>query len=523
MRLFRRLLLTGGALAAMALPAASQTPPKVLRVVPQTDVTMLDPLYSTAWISVISGTMIWETLFAWDSKMQPQPQMVSDWGASPNGLIWRFTLRDGLRFHDGQPVTVRDVLPSLRRWMAIDTIAAKIGAITAEMATVDDRTFEWRLSRPFPNLIAVLAAAPSRFPAIMRAQDIPEPGKPATTTIGSGPFRFNAAERVPGARLVYERNADYVPRSEPPDGLAGGRVVKVDRVEFTIMSDPATAAAALQNGEVDFVEKPALDLVPLLSRNKQIRLERLTDLAGQGLLRPNTLYPPFNDRRAREALAYAIDQGDEMAAGYGDEQNWQRCNSFFVCGTPYGTEAGAEDFHQDLDRARRLMAEAGYKGEKIVFFSTHEIPWIGAMAEVAVDAMRKAGMNVDVTWADWATTVSRSGNQDPPDVGGWNAYVTAAPGPLMWNPSTNIGTNMSCDRKNFAGWPCDEESERLRQQFLEADDAARPAVLDKLHRRLAFMQPYRVLGQANAPVAYRAGLYGVLHSPVVTYWNISKD
>ncbi|MFC7738178.1 ABC transporter substrate-binding protein [Roseomonas sp. GCM10028921] len=510
------------AAALLSAPATAQEPRSVLRVVPQADVAVTDPVFGTAWISTIHGTMVWESLFAWDSKMQPQPQMVSDWGVSEDGLRWYFTLREGVRFHDGSSVTTTDVIASLRRWMTIDATATRIAAVTAGMDAVDDRTFQWTLREPFPAMVSALAAAPSRFAAIMRAADIPERGRPATTLIGSGPFRFNAAARVSGDRVVYDRNPDYVPRAEPPDGLAGGRVVKVDRVEFRILPDPATAAAALQAGEVDFIERPSLDLLPVLSRSRAIRVTRLTDLAGQAMLRPNTLHPPFNDVRARAALAYIVDQAETLAAGYGDETYWSRCNAFFVCGSPNGTEAGAEGFGRDLDRARQLLNEAGYRGERIVFPTTTEIPFFGRMAEVTAAAMRRAGMNVDLQWMDWPSVITRTSSQAAPAQGGWNIYVTGAPGPLMWSPMTNIGVNTACDRTNFAGWPCDEAAEALRREYINAADADRPALLERLHRRLAEVHPYRLLGQSFTMVAYRTSLSGVLPSPVPVFWNIEK-
>ena len=316
---------------------------------------------------------------------------------------------------------------------------------------------------------------------------------------------------------------DYVPRAEPPDGLAGGRVVKVDRVEFVIQPDGGTAATALQAGEVDMLERPALDLLPLLRRNSGIRVQVLSGLASQAILRPNALYPPFSDPRARLALAYIVSQDDEMAAGYGDPAYYQRCNSFFVCGSPNGTEAGAETFGPDLARAKQLLAEAGYKGEVLRMMGTHDYAYMGAMAEVTADALRRAGVNVDLAWTDWGSVVSRSANKSPPDAGGWNLYVTGLPGVLAWNPSTNIFANMACDRSNLAGWPCDDEVERLRTAYASAATAERPAILETLQRRLAAVNPYRLLGQATQPVAYRTTLHGVLDSPVVAYWNISKD
>ena len=510
-------------LAAACWIAASGTrADTVLRVVPQTDIVLLDPVFGTATISSIAGTMIYEPLFSWDSHLQPRPQMVESWSESPDRLTWRFTLRPGLRFHDGQPVTTADVIPSMQRWMEYDGGGRRLAGDLVAMTAVDAATFTMTLSKPFPSMLATLAAAPSRFAAIMRAKDLTDPRKPVTTAIGSGPFRYVPAERVSGAKIVWERNPDYIPRNEPPDGLAGGRVVRVDRVEWHVLPDPATAAAALQAGEVDLVERPALDLLPVIAADKRIRIEHLSPLGDQTMLRANNLLPPFNDVRARQALNYIIDQGDEMSAGFGNAANWSRCNAFFICGGPYGTEAGAEGFRQDFARARQLLKEAGYNGEKLVFIASHDNA-NGAMSEVAADAMAKAGLNVDMVWSDWATVVGRALKQDPVAAGGWNLRVTNTFGASAANPATNSGTDMSCERRNFSGWPCDQEAERLRAAFTDADEAAKPAILDALHRRLAAMAPYRVLGQSRSPVAYRTAVRGVLPSPLVVYWNIAKD
>ncbi len=502
-----------------AAPAHAET--SVLRVVPQSDIVLLDPVFGTATISNIAGTMVYESLFAWDAVLEPKPQMAESWSISPDRLTWRFTLRPGLRFHDGQGVTTADVIASLRRWMEFDGGGGKLAEATAAMQAIDAATFEIRLKRPFPGMLAVLAAAPSRFAAVMRAGDITGERRPVTSAIGSGPFRYVASGRVSGSRVVWERNPDYVPRPEPPDGLAGGRVAKVDRVEWQILPDPSTVAAALLHGEVNFVERMSLDLMPVVAKDPGIVLRRLSPLSDQTMLRANSLQPPFNDVRARQALNYIVDQGDAMGAAFGDPANWQRCNAFFLCGGPYGTEAGAEGFHQDFAKARALLAEAGYNGEKLVFIASHDNT-NGVMSEVAQDAMAKAGLNVEMVWSDWATVVGRALNQGPPAAGGWNLRVTSTPGAPTASPQTNAGADMSCNRRNFSGWPCDEEAERLRALFLDADAGARPALLQQLHRRLAEMAPYRVLGQSIGSSAWRSNVGGVLASPVAAYWNIEK-
>jgi len=519
----------GLAVAAPVVSGSGQVGPgqawaqSVLRVVPHADLTRLDPVFASTVITRQHGMMIYEQLFAWDSKLVARPQMVESWSSSADGLTWRFTLREGLAFHDGAPVTVADVIRSLQRWMARDLVGIKMSASVAGLKELDAKSFELSLKAPYPMLLFSLGSAIGQVPVIMRAVDIEDFGKSVDNAIGSGPFKFNHAERLSGARVVYDRNPAYRPRAEPPDGLAGGRLAKVDRVEWRIIPDAATAAAALQSGEVDLWEQPALDLLPVISRNAQIRLQKLTELSNMIMLRPNALHPPFDNPKARLALAYIVDQGDAMAAGFGDEKNWARCDAYYICGGPYGTEAGTADFKRtNLERARALLKEAGYNGERLVIPTTTEIGWMGRIAEVAADSMKKAGMNVELVWSDWGTVGTRLRSQAPVAQGGWSLFVTGASGPTMHHPLTNLGTNMACDKRNFAGWPCDEAAEALRQAFLDADDAGRAGALDKLHRHLAEVQPYRLLGQYDQPVAYRANVSGVLSSPVTIYWNIEK-
>jgi peptide/nickel transport system substrate-binding protein len=511
-------------LLAMQGAAHAQSPAKVLRVAPSADLTQLDPTFASIVITRIYGLMVYETLFAWDGKLEAKPQMVKSWTTSPDGLTWRFTLRPGLKFHDGQEVTSADVIPSLQRWMMRDVVGQKLGASTTGISAVSPDTFEIKLSKPYPAMLFSLGSGIGQVPVIMRAKDLAEnPDKAINSAIGSGPFRFNKEARISGALSVFDRNTDYVPRDEPADGLAGGRQVKVDRVEWKVIPDASTAAAALQAGEVDLWEQPALELLPVLHRNANVSIRKLTSLSNQTMLRPNSLYPPFNDPRARLALAYIVNQPDIMAAGFGDQENWKECRSYFICGGPYGTEAGTADIKPNIARAKELLAEAGYKGEKLVFPSTHEIAWIGQMAQVVADEMKQAGMNVDIVWADWGTTASRQSNRSAPDKGGWNLFATGASGPTMHSPLTNIGTNMVCNGRNFPGWPCDEEAEKLRQAFLDADDAARPKALEALHTYLAKVQPYIVMGQYDQPVAMRKNVAGFLESPVIVYWNIDKN
>ncbi len=501
----------------------AQARERILRVVPSADLAVLDPMYSAVIITRLYSLMVYETLFSWDSKLQPQPQMVERWSVAPDQLSWTFALRPGLRFHDGSPVTPVDVAASLRRWMTRDVLGQKLATYVAGIDPVDATVFHIRLTRPAAFLPWALGSAVGQIPAIMRAADLAgDPSRPVSTAIGSGPFRFDHASRVSGSRAVFLRNADYQPRAEPPDGLAGGRVVKVDRVEWHVMPDASTAVSALQAGEVDLVEAPLLDLLPALERNRAITVRKINQLNNQGIMRPNALLPPFNDPRARQALALLADQSDYMSAVVGDPNRWHRCGAYYICGGPYGQVQAALP-PPNIERARALLAEAGYRGEPLTVVATKELAPIGQMSEVMIDGLRRAGVNLDVVWTDWGTMASRQNQKGPPASGGWNLQITYSSGITASNPMTNVGTNMVCDGSNWMGWPCDDETEALRQAFVDApDEPARLAVTQRLQTRLEAVRPYIPLGEFDAPIAYRGNLRGVLDSPVITYWNIEK-
>ncbi len=518
----RRAVLAGAAVLALGAGAA-EAQQKLIRTVPSADVTVLDPMFSTAWISLVHGVMVYESLITLDSQLNPKPQMAEGWSASADGLSWKITLREGLAFHDGAPVTANDVVASIKRWMVIDTVGRHMAPSVASVGEVDARTIEFKLSKPYPGFLLAMGSIPARFQAVLRARDaLDAEGKPVlgqvSNAIGSGPFVFNHAERVVGHKAIYDRNPAYKPRAEAPDGLAGGRVVKVDRVEWRVIPDPATQTAALQAGEVDMLERAAPDLVPLLRRNANVKLMKTTHLAGQNMLRPNSTIPPFNRVEMRRALNWVVNQSDYMAAAWGEPENWRTCNAFFICGTPFGTEAGAEDLKMDLAKARQMFIDAGYKGEKLLFISTKEIATLGQMAEVAADALQKAGLNVEVVWNDWGTVGQRLRNKES-----WHLFLTGAPGAITFHPLTNVGTDMTCEGRNFVGWPCDPEVEKLRSAFLEADEAGRMGALERYHRALVQAAPYRVLGQYDTFAATRTSLSGLLNSPVIVYWNLSKN
>jgi peptide/nickel transport system substrate-binding protein len=514
-----------GMIALIAAGREAAAADKTLRVTPHADLKVLDPHTNTATITLMHGAMIYDTLFAWDSKIRPHPQMVDTFQISPDRLVHTYTLRPGLKFHDGQPVTSKDAVASIKRWMVRNTIGQVLAKFVDKIEATDDKSFIIRLKEPFAFVEFALGSLDAD---IMRAQDAAtDPFKAVTTTIGSGPFRFVRGEWNPGAKIVYEKNPDYVPRAEPPDGLAGGKVVKLDRVEWIVLPDPFTKSGALQRGEVDMIDQLPQDQIPILEHAPGIVIERVSPIDSYGIIRPNSLYPPFNNPKARQALALAVDQREYASAAFGDKRWWRPCWSFFVCGSSNGTEAGSETYrHQDLARAKALLAEAGYKGEKIVMLTTEEIPSISALGDVTADNLRKLGVNIDIAVSDWGTMLARRAKKDPPGQGGWNLFHTTVGGTTMFSPLANFTINSSCDGKNWFGWPCDAKTEELRMAYIRAADegeGADKAALEALHRHLWEALPDIPVGQYTQPFAWRSNVTGVLCGPLLVFWNIDKS
>jgi peptide/nickel transport system substrate-binding protein len=510
------------ALASLAGRAPAET---VLRIVPHADLKNLDPVWTTAYITRNHGYMIYDTLFALDDQLKPHPQMVESWKQSSDGLTYTFVLRPGLKWHDGQPVRAADCVASLKRWGARDAMGQKLLEFTKGMEVLDARTFRLVLKEPYGLVIPSLAKISSNVPFMMPERlAATDPFTQVKETIGSGPFKFAAEQWVPGNKVVYLRNADYVPRDEAPSFASGGKRVYVDRVEWLYIPDPSTAQAALAAGEVDYYELPPVDLVPLMERDPHLVVQVLDPLGVQGMLRPNHLHPPFNNVKARQALLWMVKQDDYLRAMIGDPRYWKVCPALFICGTAFASDAGSEPFMKhDLDTAKRLMQESGYTGEPVVLMDPTDIPMSHAATLVTAQMLRKIGVNVQVQAMDWSTLTSRRAEKKPPAEGGWNLFHTWWTGADVISPLGNIGIAANCEKAWF-GWPCSPEMEKVRDQIARAADLPEQQKQAVKLQELAYRDvPYVSIGQWQTPTAYRKSLSGVIVSPVPFFWNIKKQ
>jgi peptide/nickel transport system substrate-binding protein len=451
--------------------------------------------------------------------------MVERWSMSPDSLAWEFTLRDGLKFHDGVPVTSEDVVASLKRWGARDPYGRQAFALTAALEAVDAKTLRWSFTSPYGLLLHGLSKSGGPVPAIMpRRIAESDPAKPITETIGSGPFIFAREEWIAGSKVVYRRNPDYAPRREPASGTAGGKLVRVDRVEWHNIRDPQSASFALTNGEVDYLENPSTDFLPSL-RDAGFRILRTNPMGTQGILRMNHLHPPFNDLRARQALIHLVAQEDYLRTMFGEQDIWRVCWAYFVCGAPLESDAGVSaDFGRDRDKARRLFAEAGYAGEPIVILHPTDVAFMSAATQMLAQRLRGIGVNVQLQAMDFAAMASRRANRNPPAQGGWHIGMTYWPGLNISDPVGNVPLQASCERA-WPGWPCDSELQAMIDRFPATIDGTQRKELAAAIQRRAYERvvPYVPIGQWFAPIAYSAKLDGVIGVPgAMVLWNIVK-
>lgn len=524
MKLSRRAFV-GGSLAApfLASPGFGQAKGSVLRVIPHADLKNIDPIWTTAYITRNHGYLVYDTLFAMDANLTPKPQMVDKWEESSDKKTWTFVLRDGLSFHDGKPVTAEDCAASLMRWTKRDGMGQQLATIVESIKGRDAKTLEIKLKRPYALLLDSIGKISSNVPFIMpKAMAETDAFKQVENAIGSGPFIFRKEEWVPGARVVYLKNPNYVPRKEPPSGAAGGKIAKVDRVEWLYIPDPTTSMNALMSGEVDYYEQVPGDLAPILAKSPGVKIDILDPIGSQGMMRFNHMVAPTNNVKVRRALLHAVSQKEVLAAAIGNPELYKECFSYFPCGTPMASDAGTEMTKYDLGLAKKLLKESGYKGEKTVIMQPTDIPISSAFALVVGKAARDIGMNVDIQAMDWSSVTSRRAKKDPIEQGGWNMFPTWWIGGDLLNPLTSVALIANPD-KAWPGWPSDAKMEELRAAFAAADGLeAQKKAAAEVQKRAIEIGTHINLGTYFVPVGYRDNVKGMIPSPVQFFWNMEK-
>ncbi len=508
----------------VSAPVTAET---TLKMVAHADLKNIDPIWTTAYITRNHGYMVYDTLFALDENLEPTPQMVDSYSISNDGLTYTFTLREKLYWHNGTPVTSRDCIASLKRWGARDGMGQKLMDMTASLEPLDQTTFSLTLREPYGLVLESLGKISSNVPFMMPEHiALTDPFKQIPETIGSGPFKFLKSEWIPGVKVVYVKNENYVPRKESPSYAAGGKIAKVDRVEWLYIPDAATAMNALIAGEIDLFEAPPIDLLPIMEATPNVTVQDLNPLGVQGRVRLNHLYPPFNHPDARRAMLWLIDQTHYLQAIIGNPEYYRTCPAFFGCGTPLESDVGATPLmQQDIEKARNLFETAGYDGSPVVLLQSTDIPILNGAALVTAQLLREAGIQVELQAMDWSTLTSRRAVTDPPDQGGWNIFLTWWGSADVLNPIMNIGVSGGCRDKAWFGWPCDEQIEQLRDDFARATEPSMQRDLaEQVQKRAYELVTYASFGEFKTPVAFRDEIKGLLVSPVYPFlWNVEKQ
>lgn len=520
----RDLLKSAPMLAAtgLAAPAVAQAQ-KPLRFIPQANLTALDPIWTTAVITYNHAYMVYDLLYGYDGAGNIRPQMAEGHTISQDQLTWTFTLRTGLRFHDGEPVLARDCAQSLRRWGSRDSFGQVLMKYINEIVPIDDRKFEIRLKRPCPQLLFGLGGRQS---FIMPERFALKPGtEQVTDPIGSGPFRFLKDEWVSGARAAYAKFDGYIPRQEPPAHFAGGKVAHFNRVEWTIQPDPATAAAALQKGEADWLEQPLIDLCPMLAKSPGCYTKVVDPGGWLMFMVMNHLNPPLDNPKVRQAILAAMDQKTFIESVTGEQTELEIVpTGLFAPNFPMANTAGLENLAppRDIAKAKKMLAESGYKGEPVMIMSPSDQPALATMSEVARDLFQQIGLKVDYQSMDWGSVVTRRANQSPLDKGGWGCFITVMSPLTSANPGSMLVLRGN-GRKGWFGWPTDEKLEDLREAWFDAPDlAAQKAIAEKIQQHYFETVNFLPLGRMRQPMAFRSDIQDVVSASFPVFWGMRR-
>lgn len=515
------LAVSAAALAAPSVARAASS--KVLRFVPQANLANPDPIWTTATVATNHGYMVWDTLYGIDDSLTSRPQMCAGSETSADEKTWIFTLRDGLLWHDGAPVRAVDCTTSINRWSKKDPFGQKLASLIDEMKPLDDKRFQIRLKSPFRQMLYALGAQncfimPERMAKTSANQQV-------TEFIGSGPFVFRKNEWVSGAKAVYTKFDKYVPRSEPPQYFSGGKVVHFERVEWIVEPDPATAASALQTGEVDWVEQPLIDLLPMLKSSPGLFETRFDPLGLLAIMAFNHLYPPFDNPALLRALLPAINQKEFVQAVVGEQMDLAKYPAgFFTLGSPMANTAGMQALTgpRSLDEAKKQVHAAGYKGEKVILMAPTDQAALQALAQVTRDLLTKLGIAVEYQAMDWGTLVSRRAKMDPPDKGGWNMFCTTWSGLQVSNPGASYPLQ-AVGKKGWFGWMTDPKLVALRETWFNAPDlAAQKTVCEQIQLEAFHSVPFIPLGQWFQPGAARKDLTGFVKCANVLFWGVRR-
>ncbi|MBI4011195.1 MAG: ABC transporter substrate-binding protein [Candidatus Rokubacteria bacterium] len=468
------LVLTLLAVALAAAPAAeAQKKGGVVRIGNLGEPPTLDAHWTTATLSEVLTNHLYEGLYALDEGYRPIPMLAEGMPAvSPDGLTYTIRLRRGIKFHNGKEMTSDDVVASLKRWGQQSQYGRALFAVVTDVRGVDPYTVEMRLKQKSAAVLVALAA-PNNFGAIY-PKEIAEKFKPqekVTEFVGTGPFKL--AEWKPDQYIRMVRFDDYKSRSEPASGYGGGKTVSVDEIRWIPVPDVATRVAQIETGELDFADDLNIDAYDRLVRSANAR--PLVAKPYYWLVAVlNKKEGLMTNQKLRQAWQAAIDIEPIMKAVAGGRPEFYRMDAglAFVENAAWHVKAEGWGWNErNREKAKRLLKEAGYKGEPIRFVTTQEYKWMYDFALVSKQQLEDVGFNIDLQVVDWATLVKRRNNPKE-----YEAFTTGTGN--IFEPTAF--TILSC---TWPGWTCDEEIQRLNAELTrETDYKKRYALWTEMHK-----------------------------------------
>ena len=499
---FVRAAAFAGATLLMAHGAYADT---VIKSVMHSPLRLTDPHATTAYITTWHGYMIYDTLLATDADNKIQPQMLEKWDVSPDGKTYTMTLRDGQKWHDGKPVTADDCVASIKRWASGDIMGRTLLKFTDKIEIVDDKTFRVVMKEPTDLALRALSkptgTAPFMMPKRIAEQAI---GQPITDMTGSGPFKIvEFAGREDRLRQEHRLRA---PQGTRQRFWPAARSSTSTRSNGTSCPTPDHRQRVARRRDRLRRAVPH-DLLPMVEGNKDLKEESLSPVGYFTMYRFNFKYPPFNNKKIRQAAMYAVGQEDVMKALVGNPKYWRTCASLWGCGTPLETDIGKDVVvPQNTEKAKALLKEAGYDNTPVLIMHATDVGTLSAQPVVIAQALRKAGFNVNLMAMDWQSVATRRASKAAPAEGGWNIhntnwYATDVMDPVRSAPAAASGDNA------WFGWPDMPQVEELRTKFaLTSDPAEQKKIADELQRIGIDEGLYVPLGQMSVPTVYSTKL-----------------
>jgi len=512
-------------LAAFMTAASPAAAEETLRLRMNGDVNVLDPIFTTNFTIRNAAYLMFDTLFAMDENYEVQPQMAEGAEVSEDGMVYTIALRDGLKFHDGSPVTAADAVASIKRWGTVDGLGKILFSKMEGIEAKDEKTLVITLKERWGLVLDALGKISSNVPVIMPAEQAATPASEAVKTpIGSGPYKLVPEEWVPGSLLVFEKFGDYVPRKEPASLAAGGKVAHFDRVEIQYIPDTATAINALIAGEIDWMEEVPADMLMFFDGVDSAKTVAVKQAGNSMQLVVNHLNPPFDNPKIRRALQLALEQKPFLQASFGDATDrYLECASVFFCDTKYASDVNTDRvLKRDLKGAKKLLDEAGYDGTPVLLLHVTDIQSQDVQYSVLKPMMEQAGFVVNDQASDWATVSTRRASKQPVDKGGWNLFFTGWGFVDQSNPMTNVYVSGACENAWF-GWPCSDRLQELREEFALAEtEEKRKELAVEMQKITHDLVPFIPLGQAFPSIGIASNLEGYIKGPVPFFWNLRR-